>query len=331
MRNRLLLKAVQPRYPAARPRGMRPPRRAAPGKAFLLAACAAMAVAGCSATHSTGPVTAASRPAASRPAASRPAALPTPRERAVADAAAILRAFVVPTGGQRLQKAPAVLRVVSSTIVSTALVDDVSFWRVPGQPQAVLAWEQAHLPRRFRPEDADFGPPTWDRTFSEAPIPGVLNGRDLVVEVAGAGDGQTAVRVDAQVSWQPPRPAAERVPSAARVVTIIRLPSLDPYVGRPPAPVTITDLAVVRQLAALVDSLQLSTIGPDDPCPGSLGGEIRLTFRAKAGGPPLAVAQPAACGTVQFSVGGKLQPALQITDSFTPRVLKLAGLHWKVL
>ena len=237
----------------------------------------------------------------------------------------------MPPGGQRLQKAPDVLRLPSSTLVSTTLVDDVSFWRARGQPQAVLAWEQAHLPRRFTPEDADFGPPTWDRTFSLSPIPGVLNARDLVVEVDGVGNGQTAVRVDAQVSWQPPRPASERVPSAARVVTIIQLPSLDPHARRPPAPVTVTDLAVVRRLAALVDSLQLSTIGPDAPCPGYGGGGIRLTFRARAGGPPLAVAQPAPCGTVQLSIGGKPQPALQITDSFIPQVLKLAGLHWKVL
>ena len=160
-----------------------------------------------------------------------------------------------------------------------------SFWRAPGQPQAVLAWEQAHLPRRFTPEDADFGPPSWDRTFSLSPIPGVLNARDLVVEVAGAGNGQTAIRVDAQVSWQPPRPAAERVPSAARVVTITQLPSLDPHASRPPAPVTITGLAVVRRLAALVDSLQLSTIGPAASCPPPPGGGIQLTFLARVGRP----------------------------------------------
>lgn len=83
---------------------------------------------------------------------------------------------------------------------------------------------------------------------------------------------------------------------------------------------------------ALADSLELSTIGPGASCPAPPGGEIRLTFPASAGGPPLAVAQgPAACGTVQFSVGGKPQPALQITDWFIPQVLKLAGLHWKVL
>ena len=301
---------------------MRLPLRCAPGKALLLAAWAAVAVAGCAATHTTtGPVTAASRTAAS----------PTPRERAIAEAAAILRTFVVPPGGQRLPKAPDARKFPSSTLVSTTLVDDVSFWRAPGAPQAVLAWEQAHLPRRFTPEDADFGPPSWDRTFSLSPVPGVLNARDLVVEVTAAGNGQTAIRVDAQVSWQPSRPASERVPSAARVVTITQLPSLDPHRSRAPAPVTITGLAAVRRLAALVDSLQLSTIGPNAPCPLTLNGGIQLTFLARAGGPLLAVAQgPAACGTVQFNVGGKPQPALQLTDSFIPQILKVADLNWKV-
>jgi hypothetical protein len=276
-----------------------------------------MAAAGCAAPHpTTGAVTAAS---------------PGPRERAVTDAAAILRAFVVPPGARRLPHAPAALKVPITTLVSTTRVDDVSFWRTPGLPQAVLAWEQAHLPRRFAPGDADFGPPSWDRMFELAPVPGVLNARDLVVEVTRAGHDQTEIRVDAQVSWQPPRPGPERVPPAARVVTITELPSPDPHARRAPAPVTITGLAVVRQLAALADSLQLSTIGPGASCPAPGGSEIRLAFLARAGGPPLAVVQgPAACGTEQFSVGGQRQPALQNTSSFIPRILRLAGLHWNV-
>jgi hypothetical protein len=216
-----------------------------------MAACAALAVAGCANAHTTaGSVTAVS---------------PTPRVRAVADAAAILKAFAVPPGARRVPPAPEALKAPMTILVSTTLVDKVSFWRAPGQPQAVLAWEQAHLPRRFTPGDADFGPPSWDRTFSLSPVPGVLNARDLVVEVTGAGTGQTTIRVDAQVSWQPPRPGPERVPSAARVVTITQLPSLGPHARRPPAPVTVTDLAVVRRLAALVDNLQLATIGPGAP------------------------------------------------------------------
>ncbi len=103
--------------------------RCAPGTTLLLAVGAAMAVAGCAATRTTtGPVTAA-----------RMAVPHMPRERAVADAAAILKAFVVPPGAQRLQKAPDVLKAPSTILVATTLVDDVS--------------------RRFTPGDADFGPP----------------------------------------------------------------------------------------------------------------------------------------------------------------------------
>jgi hypothetical protein len=311
----------EPRCHGGRLRGMHPHRWSALGTMLLMAASAGMAVAGCTAARTTGPVTATARRAVS----------PSPRERAVADAAAILKAFVVPPGARRLQQAPDALKAPITTLVSATLVDDVSFWRAPGRPQAVLAWEQAHLPRRFTPGDEDFGPPSWDRTFSLSPVPDVLNARDLVVEVTGAGNGQTAIRVDAQVGWQPPRPAFERVPSSTRVVTIAQLPSMDPHARQPPAPVTVAGLAVVRRLAVLVDNLQLSTVGPDASCPAPLGGGIRLTFLARAGGPPLAVAQgPAACGTVQFSVGGKQQRALQITGSFISQVLKLVGLHWQV-
>jgi hypothetical protein len=294
-------------------------------RAVIAAACAALVVTGCAAAPSAAP-------SASRR-ATGPAA--TPRERAVADAAAILTAFVPPPGAQRLAKAPDAdggwLRFPSSTLGSIALVDDVSFWTAPGQPQAVLAWEAAHLPRRFTPEDQDFGPPSWDRTFSLAPIPGVLDGRDLVVEVAAAGGGQTAIRVDAQVAWQPPRAAGERIPSAARVVTIAEVPGVLPGTSHPPAPVTITGVAVVTRLAALVDGLPLSTIGPGASCPAPLGPEVQLTFRGSPSGPPLAVAQgPAGCGTVLFTVDGRQQPALELTDTFISQVLALAGLRWKL-
>jgi len=125
---------AEPQCPAGRLRGMRPHVRCAPGTALLLAACVAMA-AGCAAARTT----------------TGPAASPGSRERAVTDAAAILKAFVVPPGARRLPQAPDALKVPITTVVSTTLVDVVSFWRAPGQPQAVLAWEQAHLPGS-RPE-----------------------------------------------------------------------------------------------------------------------------------------------------------------------------------
>jgi hypothetical protein len=300
-----------------------------------LAACAALAgcaAAGTTTERGTVPATAAaSRTAAT--ASPRPASAATPGQRAVADAAAILTAFVPPPGARRLPKTPGtdggLLKFPSSTVVSTALVDDVSFWLAPGQPPAVLAWEQAHLPRRFTPADEGFGPTIW-RMFSLPPVPGVLTDRELVVEVIAAGGGQAAIRVDAQVAWQPPRPPGERVPSSARVVTVAAVPYTAAGAGRLPAPVTVTGAAVVARLAAFVDGLRLSTIGVAS-CPAFLAPGVRLTFRARPGGPALAVAEgPASCGTVAFTVGGRQQPALQAPDGFVSRVLAIAGLPWRL-
>src|SRR5580693_4914272 len=95
-----------------------------------LAVCAA--VAGCAAAGTTTARGAASARVSATAAASRTAPAATPRQRAVADAAAILTAFVPPPGARRLQKAPGtdggLLKFPSSIVVSTALVDDASFW-----------------------------------------------------------------------------------------------------------------------------------------------------------------------------------------------------------
>ena len=55
--------------------------------------------------------------------------------------------------------------------------------------------------------------------FSLPDITGVLDSRELVVEVVQDG-ANTAIRVDAQVTWQPAVPASEKVPAAAKAVTI---------------------------------------------------------------------------------------------------------------
>ena len=300
----------------------------------VLAACVALAVAGCGVTHAT---MTAGGGAASRP-ASPPEKAATPRQRAEADAAVILRAFVPPPGARRLAKAPALGDDVIGWpgSASTAQVEAVSWWRAPGTPDAVLAWEKSHLPGRFSVASDGSGsgggmPPDSFSMFTLPAIPGVLNGRYLVVDAIVAGGGQTAIRAYAQVDYQPPRPPGERVPSAARAVMITALASPLPGAKRPPAPVTITGATAVRRIVALVDSLPLSTVGTV-PCPSG-GAGIKLTFRALSGapdGPPLATAQGGPCFSLLFSIGGTQQPALQVTPTFVAQVLTIAGLHWKL-
>src|SRR5579859_7405727 len=102
-----------------------------------------------------------------RPASVAVSVTGSPQQRAAADATAMLYAFAPPPGARRLPAAPRIaggwLTRPSTTLASTALVDQPQWWQAPGQPLALINWEQAHLPRPFRPGDSDYGPPSWDR------------------------------------------------------------------------------------------------------------------------------------------------------------------------
>jgi hypothetical protein len=322
---------------------MTPTERKALG-AVLTAACTALALTACatsqpsavrqSQTSSHGSASVAAARAATS------ATGQTPEQQAEADAAAILRSFAVPPGGRRLGGPPNLPGgVLKSPITYLGAVWEVhvtGFWEAPGTPQSLLAWEQAHLSARFTLGDADFGPPAWDREFDLAPE-GALVTRELIVEAAGAGDGQAAMRVDAWVAWQPHRPAGSLIPPAARTVTIAESSNGGvtgpggPASTRLPAPVTITDPAAVGRLGALIDGLPLSTIPPDVPCPFAPGPFLTLTFRARAGSLPVAVVETdQSCGGVTLTVGGRPQPTLQNESTLDDQILKLAALAWKL-
>jgi hypothetical protein len=212
------------------------------------------------------------------------------------------------------------------------MVDQAAFWEAPGDPQSLLSWEQARLTgKRFTLGDADVGPPSWDREF-DLPAAGVLTNRELIVEVAGAGHGQTAIRLDADVAWQPSRPPADLVPNAARVVTISELANRNPQAKRPPAPVTITGPAVVGRLAALVDNLPVSPLNNEAvSCPAAFGADLQLAFRARTGGPVVALVQTdQPCGMVDLTVPGQQRLGLENNTSVDRQILAIASLPWKL-
>ncbi len=213
------------------------------------------------------------------------------------------------------------------------LVDKAGWWIVPGGPRPVLAWETKHLPPRFSADETGStgGPGAmteWDDEFALPAVYGVLDSREPMVQAVADGE-QTAVRVDAQVTWTPARPASEQVPPAARAVTVSEDLGLNQGSARPPKPVTITDPAKVRRLAALVNDLPLTTPG-ESSCPAGFDDSITLTFRAGPGTPALAVAtaELSGCPVVTFAVGDKSQPALASVSG--PRILRIAGLPWKI-
>jgi hypothetical protein len=312
--------------------------------ALALSGAAAVALAGCAV------VSAPANGAAGQPSGSassgtgltvarsgtKPA--PTPHQRAVADAGAIFASFAVPHGARKLPSAPSVdggaLKDPDQTPGTPDLVDKAGWWLAPGTPQQVLAWEAAHLPHRFSSAGSSSGSgpsgaePTWDDSFSLPDIHGVLNWRELLVEVVADGS-RTAVLVDAQVSWIPARPAGEKVPPAAKAVTISEDLGGNQGSAKPPKPVTITSPAKVRALVALIDGLPLTPPGVFS-CPAGFGDSLTLTFRAGPRTPALAVAtaELSGCQEVDFTLGGKPQPTLGAASG--PQILKIAGLPWKI-
>jgi hypothetical protein len=156
--------------------------------------------------------------------------------------------------------------------------------------------------------------------------PGALLAALLLPALALAGCASAAAA---------PAPAGQ-VPSAARVVTLaLSQPKAASLPAAEPAPVTVTNPARVRAIAALLDGLTAIPSGAVYSCPADSGGLLTLTFRASAAGPVLAVvaAQLTGCGFVGVTVDGKQQPELGPGDSgraLAARALKDAGLNWKL-
>jgi hypothetical protein len=296
-------------------------------------AAGALVIAGCGTTHASS---GASGSSTSSPVTARSAAV-TPKQRATADAASILASFVPPAGAGRLSGASAAspagsaLKAPLAVLDPANVVDQVSWWRVSGTPQTVLAWEKAHLPSRFTAAGTvtTGNPPArWTGEYSLPPVSGVLATRQLDVQAVSAGSGKTDLRVDAQVQWVPAKSPSEQVPSSATAVTVSARSG--PVAGaKTPAPVTITSQATVRKLASLVNGLALAPQGLMH-CPVSMDRAVQLAFRDGAAGPVVTtvIAGLSDCQGVTFYSGGKAQPALAGGGTVAQQVLSIAGLHW---
>jgi hypothetical protein len=91
----------------------------------------------------------------------------------------------------------------------------------------------------------------------------------------------------------------------------------------------------VARIAAVVNGLPRFPDGTFS-CPADFGGQMRLTFSARPGGPALArlTAQYGGCGSVSVRIGSLDMPALtEYPDSGPPlqqQVLAIAGVSWLV-
>jgi len=125
-----------------------------------------------------------------------------------------------------------------------------------------------------------------------------------------------------------------RIPAGVHAVAVTpvfglnRDPRLDPL----DRAFTVTSPARVARIIALADALPPFPPGTY-ACPADFGGEMRLAFLPRPGGPALATltADFAGCQGVAIRVGGRNLPALGgpgYSGSFPDQVLAIAGVRW---
>ncbi|HEX3690353.1 MAG TPA: hypothetical protein VHV28_11665 [Solirubrobacteraceae bacterium] len=201
------------------------------------------------------------------------------------------------------------------------LVDLHRWWTVPEDEALVSAFVNAHQPKGTRGVTGGVGDgvdfTTESLTFKLPSVGRSLGTRWLVVAMVTLPGDQTGVRIDAEVQWLIPRPAGERVPSAARLleVTVARP-------GRPPAgDVTVTRAGEVRRMASLIDGLQTEQPGAFDCTGRAVDPVATFTFRAEPAPPARRVLARATqiiepsprggyCEPMTFTVKGRPQTPL---------------------
>jgi hypothetical protein len=240
----------------------------------------------------------------------------------------ILTALLLPAGATRSQRDPSgsSLSRPATRPVTPNLVDLHEFWRVPGDPLAVLDWITAHAPTGSRMAMRGAGGVNGMVTsryvgFSFGGFRTEWPSETLLVTLTAAHGGGTAVRADGQVVWLFERPPAERIPSGVGAVTI----SEHRINGTSHGPWTVTDQARVRRIVALLDRLPAAQPGAV-ACPADLGPLVTATF-STAGGRRLATAYAdgGGCGFVNLWIRGHRNPALQGGPGLIKRIGSLLG------
>lgn len=253
------------------------------------------------------------------------------RQTAVRDARLLLRRLVLPSGAERPSRRPSGDDGLLSKPYATPepgdtdLIDLHGYWTVGGSPDAVTTFIAAHPPAGSTWTGSSSGltgpgvPPNSSVSYDWPPVADVLDIRSLVVTAVSLPNGTTGVRADAEVGWIIPRAAASQIPSQARVLDVTVTP-MTPQTAKPTLSITVTDVANVAKVAAMID--RLPTVQPNVSwhCPGLPASESSDTFTfrattlgralARASVPASATAPATSCDAMSLTVRGHRETPL---------------------
>ncbi|MGO9150499.1 MAG: hypothetical protein ACLP1E_04120 [Acidimicrobiales bacterium] len=240
------------------------------------------------------------------------------------DAARLLNLVRLPPGSKRLAQVPgADARLLSSAAQSIGdpnLVELHRFFVVAASPWKLYRYERSHPPlgstslggyNGFGTSNTYGTTDEWFVSYSWLPVKSLLDARVLVISIAALPERRSAVRVDAQVTWLPAKPAGDRIPGGAKVLTAVLSAGMNSgEPGHPP--VTTTDPAKIEAIRDFIN--QLGVIPPGVRfCPIDFGQHLTISFRKDARTRPFAVvvADVAGCEDVQVQrFGHVVKPGL---------------------
>ena len=251
-------------------------------------------------------------------------ASPSRRDLALRDAAFLLTLVRLPSGSARLTEEPSgdshLLSTAAQSIGDPNLVDLHSFFVAPHNAWTLYRYERSHPPSGSTSRGGYNGYGTastygntdeWFVSYSWLPVEALLDSRVLVISIAALPGRRSGIRVDAQVTWLPAKPAGDIVPTGAKVLTAVLSAGLNP--GEPGhSPVTTTDPKEIEAIRDFVNRLNVVPPGVRF-CPVDFGQNLTISFRKDAQTTPFAVvvADVGGCEEVQVQRFGHVaQPEL---------------------
>jgi hypothetical protein len=221
-------------------------------------------------------------------------------------------------------------------MLSTSDPDSVtktSWWSVAGTPSAALAQISARPPKGTAYSSggslgaapvillAGYAQP--QGAAGAAVSPG-----NLYVEAFPASGGRTVLRVDAEVTYLPTRPASETIQGASTVSITAQQWSAHPQPSN--APTVVTDPLKINKITALINALPPASPGAFS-CPVDFGTNLKLEFLVGHGSVMFVVAIDAGgCERVSVTASGKPEPALQGSANLIDQIAAIVGAHWQM-
>jgi hypothetical protein len=296
--------------------------------AATLAACASIAAAPAVRPHAdpSGPQLAAEIPGP--PAGSRAGA--------AALAQLMLSRLRLPPGARSLPSAPLPPALTEPAAWYTGGPTSLDRYRLFALAQPVdasAAWLAERMPAGMGgggtgQGSGPDGEPFMEVSYVDQSVPAGVFGAELVLSVVAGGSGGSLLRADAQVTWDPPRTAAEYIDPARYHVLSITV-SVD---GARPHTVhaVVTSQAFITRLARSLDRAQAE---PDValPCPADFA-DYQLTFSVSRHSRPVVVVQSTqtGCGGSQITVDGHRQPSLADDGTVVALADQVVSVKWEL-